>query len=59
MTTTLGFVSDVHGDVHALRDALRVLDAMGVTQIICLGDVVDYGIYGQADVMHRTTPSAP
>lgn len=51
MSTTLGFISDVHCDVHALRDALRLLDAMGVTQVICLGDVLDYGIYGQPDVM--------
>jgi putative phosphoesterase len=45
MPTTIGFVSDVHGDVHALIDALRLLDAMGVTQILCLGDVVDYGVF--------------
>lgn len=45
MSTTLGFISDVHGDVHALRDALRLLDEMGVREIICLGDVVDYGLF--------------
>lgn len=45
MFTTLGFISDVHADVHALRDALRLLDEMGVREIICLGDVVDYGLF--------------
>ena len=30
MPTTIGFVSDIHGDFHALRDALRLLDAMCV-----------------------------
>lgn len=45
MPTTLGFISDVHADVHALRDALRLLDDMGVREIICLGDVLDYGIF--------------
>lgn len=45
MPTTLGFISDVHADVHALRDALRLLDAMDVREIVCLGDVLDYGIF--------------
>lgn len=45
MPTTIGFVSDIHGDFHALRDALRLLDAMCVRQILCLGDVVDYGVF--------------
>ncbi|GMV19762.1 MAG: hypothetical protein AMXMBFR56_79860 [Polyangiaceae bacterium] len=45
MPTTIGFISDVHGDVHALRDALRLLDEMGVREIVCLGDVLDYGIF--------------
>ena len=45
MPTKIGFITDVHGDVHALRDALRWLDAMGAKQIVCLGDVLDYGIF--------------
>ncbi|MBK7583743.1 MAG: metallophosphoesterase family protein [Myxococcales bacterium] len=45
MPAKIGFISDVHGDVHALRDALRLLDEMGVTRIVCLGDVVDYGVF--------------
>lgn len=41
MPATLGFISDVHGDVHALR----LLDGMGVKRIVCLGDVIDYGVF--------------
>ena len=43
--TMLAFLSDVHGDVHALRDALRLIDEMRVAVIVCLGDVVDYGCF--------------
>ncbi|MBK7581136.1 MAG: metallophosphoesterase family protein [Myxococcales bacterium] len=45
MPTITAFLSDVHGDLHALRDALRLLDAMDVREIVCLGDVLDYGIF--------------
>lgn len=37
----LGFVTDVHGNLHALRAALDVLH--DVDEVICLGDVVDLG----------------
>jgi putative phosphoesterase len=39
----VGIISDVHADVHALRDALAHLDAMGCDCILCAGDLVDYG----------------
>jgi putative phosphoesterase len=45
MTYRLAVVSDVHGDVHALVDALRVIDAMGCDAIVCAGDCVDYGCF--------------
>ena len=45
MTTTIAFLSDVHGDVHALRDALGQLERLRVDRIVCLGDVVDYGVF--------------
>jgi putative phosphoesterase len=45
MTYRLAVVSDVHGDVHALVDALRVIDAMGCDAIVCAGDTVDYGLF--------------
>ena len=43
--TRIAFVSDVHGDVHALRDALRLIDEMRISVIVCLGDVIDYGCF--------------
>lgn len=43
--TRLAFISDVHADVHALRDALRRIDALGITAIYCCGDLVDYGLF--------------
>ncbi|MGO9837343.1 MAG: hypothetical protein ACLP1X_24375, partial [Polyangiaceae bacterium] len=32
-------------DVHALGDALRMIDAMGCDAIVCAGDTVDYGLF--------------
>ena len=45
MTFRLAVLSDVHGDVHALTDALRHIDAMACDAIVCAGDVVDYGLF--------------
>ncbi len=45
MTYRLAVVSDVHGDVHALGDALRHIDAMRFDAIVCAGDCVDYGLF--------------
>ena len=39
----LGLIGDIHADVRALESALRRLDAMGVTTIVCTGDLVGYG----------------
>ena len=41
----LGIISDVHGDVHALRDALDRMSSMGCGLILCAGDLVDYGLF--------------
>jgi predicted phosphodiesterase len=43
--TRLAFISDVHADVHAVRDALRRIDELGVECIFCCGDLVDYGLF--------------
>jgi putative phosphoesterase len=59
MPTTIGFISDVHGDVHALRDALRLLDEMGVREIVCLGDVLDYGIFPDEAISLLAARSIP
>ena len=39
----IGVISDIHGNLHALRAVLDDLDSTGVDGIICLGDVVGYG----------------
>ena len=45
MLTRLAILTDVHADVHALHDALAQIDQLGVDQILCCGDLVDYGLF--------------
>jgi predicted phosphodiesterase len=39
----IGLISDIHGNAVALRAVLAELDAMGASEILCLGDVAGYG----------------
>ena len=41
----LAVLSDVHGDVHALLDALAAVDRLGCAEVVCLGDLVDHGLF--------------
>lgn len=43
--TKLAVISDVHADVHALRDALTQIERIGVERILCCGDLLDYGLF--------------
>jgi putative phosphoesterase len=43
MTHKLAVISDIHADAEALRDALRHIEAFRCDEIVCAGDVVDYG----------------
>ncbi len=43
--TRIAVISDVHGDVHALQTALRWIDKLGCDQVLCAGDLVDYGLF--------------
>jgi predicted phosphodiesterase len=36
-------ISDIHGNLHALEAALRVLSKAGVDEYLCAGDLVGYG----------------
>jgi putative phosphoesterase len=36
-------ISDVHGDYAALKDALDQLARFGVDEVVCAGDVLDWG----------------
>ena len=43
--TKLAVLSDLHADVHALRDALAQIDKLRCDHIVCCGDLVDYGLF--------------
>ena len=38
----IALISDVHGNYTALREVLRCIDGMGITTVVCAGDVVGY-----------------
>ena len=38
-------ISDVHSNIHALKQALHEIDSLNIDQIICLGDVVGYNAF--------------
>jgi len=40
----LAVFSDLHADVHALRDALSQIERLGCDAIVCAGDLIDYGV---------------
>ncbi len=50
MTVRIGLVSDIHGDVHALVDAIRHAEALGCTQFLCAGDLVDCGYFADETI---------
>ena len=41
--TKLGVMSDIHGNLDALRQALQIFTAQKVERIYCAGDMVGYG----------------
>jgi putative phosphoesterase len=45
IVTRLALLSDVHADLHALGDALALIDRLGCDAIVCAGDVVDFGLF--------------
>lgn len=36
-------ISDIHGNLEALEEALKDIDRRSIKQILCLGDIVGYG----------------
>lgn len=38
----IGIISDIHGNYEALKEVLKALDNLGISDIYCLGDVVGY-----------------
>jgi diadenosine tetraphosphatase ApaH/serine/threonine PP2A family protein phosphatase len=43
MNGNVAFLSDIHGNVHALHAVLEDMEAQGISERVCLGDVVGYG----------------
>ncbi len=48
--TRIAFISDVHADVHALRDALLQIDRLNCDLIVCAGDLVDWGLFPEETI---------
>jgi diadenosine tetraphosphatase ApaH/serine/threonine PP2A family protein phosphatase len=39
----IAFISDIHANIDALEEVLKGIDAQGISEIFCLGDIVGYG----------------
>ncbi len=46
----IAIISDIHADLHALQDALRMIDALGCDRVVCAGDLVDYGLFPEETI---------
>ncbi len=46
----LAIISDLHADVYALRDALAKIERLGCDEIVCAGDVLDYGRFPERTI---------
>ena len=46
----LAVISDVHGDVQALRDALAQAERLGCDAVVCAGDLVGYGVFPEETI---------
>lgn len=38
----MAIISDVHGNYVALKEVLKQIDSLGISEIVCLGDVAGY-----------------
>lgn len=45
MPYRVAIISDIHADLHALQDALKQIDQIGCDEIVCAGDLVDFGLF--------------
>jgi putative phosphoesterase len=46
----LAIISDVHADVHALQDALVHIERLGCDEIVCAGDLLDWGSFPEKTI---------
>lgn len=55
----IGIISDIHAGLSELSSALGYLARAGVDQIVCAGDLVDFGNAGDAVVQHIIDSGIP
>ena len=48
--TRLAIITDVHADVHALQDALTQIERLGCDEIVCAGDILDWGLFPEETI---------
>ena len=36
-------ISDIHGNLEALTAVLQKIKELGITEVVCLGDIIGYG----------------
>ena len=55
MAERVAIISDIHANLEALEAVMADVDANGVSEVLCLGDVVGYGIDAEAciDLVQR------
>lgn len=46
----LAIISDLHADVHALRDALVEIERLRCDAVVCAGDIIDYGRFPEETI---------
>lgn len=39
----VAFISDIHSNLEAITAVMADIDALGITRIVCLGDIIGYG----------------
>jgi putative phosphoesterase len=55
----IGVLSDVHGDIHGLRGALEQLDRLDASEVVCAGDLLDWGPFPTAVIELLQERSVP
>src|SRR5579859_7052967 len=46
----LAIISDLHADLHALRDALAQIERLGCDMVVCAGDIVDGDVFPEETI---------